>query len=75
MASNARLRFSQAVEMIGTTGIRCLGNMIIEEFQRDLRGSKGRAAYKEMAANCSAMRRGYRLLPLPLRWKTYGSPH
>ena len=73
--ANPSLKFSQAVEMIGTTGIRRLGNMIVEEFLPELQGRQGRAKYREMSANDPTIRRGLRAMMKDLlrpKWTVEG---
>jgi len=57
---------SDAKRSYGSSGIRRLGGVIYEEFLRSLQGPQGRAIYKEMAANCSAARRGLRAILLQI---------
>jgi hypothetical protein len=71
----APLTMSQAMDQVGTSGLKRMGAQVLEEFLPELRGATGRAKYREMAANDPTIKRGLRAIKWEMlrpEWRVEG---
>lgn len=68
--------YSQMSQQIGTSGLKRVGNLVLEEFVTGLQGRYGRARYREMSLNDATVKRGLRAITWDLLkpdWRVEGA--